>query len=161
MSRKEPGFAERLQTAAVAKQAQLEKIRAMALANDSQSAEREAARVETAVARKIRTTEHKDANRVTAERRDTQRAAERSTQAHAVTEETERKDAERVAQVEANAALKKDQKAARLQIRGAQAAAEISDVKPFDIANPSRDRKLASTAIPVRRADANTITLGD
>jgi hypothetical protein len=45
MSRKEPGFAERLQTAAKAKQAKLEKIRATALANDAQSAERQAARV--------------------------------------------------------------------------------------------------------------------
>jgi hypothetical protein len=48
MARKELGFAERLQTAAKAKQAQLEKIRATALANDAQSTERQAARVETA-----------------------------------------------------------------------------------------------------------------
>ena len=70
MSRKEPGFAERLQTAAKAKQAQLEKIRATALANDAQSAERQAARVETARARQIRTAERRSANRVTAELRD-------------------------------------------------------------------------------------------
>ena len=113
MSRTEPGFAERLQTAAMAKQAQLEKIRATALVNDAQSAKRQAARVETAEARKIRTAEHKYANRVTAKLRDTQRAAEKARQAHAVTEERARKDAERIAQVEANAALKKDQKAAR------------------------------------------------
>jgi hypothetical protein len=97
MSRREPGFAERLQTAATAKQAQLEKTRAAALANDAQSAERQAARVETAEARKIGTAEHKFANRVTAELRDTQRAAEKARQAHAVTVEQERKDAERVA----------------------------------------------------------------
>ena len=48
MSRKEPGFAERLQTAVKAKQTQLEKMRATALANDAQSARRQAARVETA-----------------------------------------------------------------------------------------------------------------
>ncbi|HXR91944.1 MAG TPA: DUF6481 family protein [Steroidobacteraceae bacterium] len=113
MSRKEPGFAERLQTAATAKQVQLEKIRATALANDAQSNERRTARVETAEARKIRSAEHKYANRVTAALRDTQRAAEKARQAHAVTEEKARKDAERVAQVEANAALKRDQKAAR------------------------------------------------
>ena len=69
MSRKEPGFAERLQTAAKAKQAPLEKIRATAPANDPQSAERQAARMETARAHKIRTAERKHANRVAAERR--------------------------------------------------------------------------------------------
>jgi len=113
MSRKEPGFAERLQTAAKAKQTQLEKIRATALANDAQSDERQAARVETAEARKIRAAEHKHSNRVIAELRDAQRAAEKARQAHAITEEKARKDAERIAQVEADAALKKDQKAAR------------------------------------------------
>ena len=109
MSRKEPGFAERLQTAAKAKQAQLEKVRATTLANEPQSAERQAARVETAEARKIRTAEHKYSNRVTAELRDTQRAAAKARQARAVTEEQARKDAERVALLEADAALKKDQ----------------------------------------------------
>jgi len=113
MSRKEPGFAERLQTAAKAKQAQLEKIRATALANDAQFTERQAARVETAEARKLRTADRKYWNRVTAELRDAQRAAEKARQAQAVTEEKARKDAERAAQVEADAVLKKDQKAAR------------------------------------------------
>ena len=113
MSRKEPGFAERLQTAAKAKQAQLEKIRAMALTNDPQSTERQAARVETAYARQIRATERRSANRVAAELRDAERAAEKARQARAVTEEKARKDAERAAQVEADAALKRDQKAAR------------------------------------------------
>ena len=113
MSRKEPGFAERLQTAAKAKQTQLEKIRATALTNDAQSAERQAARVETAEARRIRTAEHKYSNWVAAELRDAQRVAEKARQAHAVTEEQTRKDAERIARAEADAALKKDQKAAR------------------------------------------------
>ena len=113
MSRKEPGFAERLQTAAKAKQAQLEKIRATALANVAQFTERQAARVETAEARKLRTADRKYSNRVTAELRDAQRAAEKARQAQAVTEEKARKDAERAAQVEADAVLKKDQKAAR------------------------------------------------
>ena len=113
MSRKEPGFAERLQTAAKAKQTQLEKIRATALANGAQFTERQAARVETAEARKIRTADRKYSNRVTAELRDAQRAAEKARQAQAVTEEMARKDAERTAQVVADAALKKEQKAAR------------------------------------------------
>ena len=95
MSRKEPSFAERLQTAVNAKQAPLEKIRAMALANDAQSAQRQATRVETAEARKVRAAEHKYANRVTAELRDAQREAEKARQAHAVAEERARKDAER------------------------------------------------------------------
>jgi hypothetical protein len=113
MSRKEPGFAERLQTAAKAKQVQLEKVRATALTNDAQSAERQAARVETAEARKIRAAEHKSANRASAELREAQRGAEKARQATAAAEEKARKDAERVAQVEAAAALKQDQKAAR------------------------------------------------
>jgi hypothetical protein len=113
MSRKEPGFAERLQTAAKAKQAQLEKIGATVLANDGQSAQRQATRVETAEARKIRVAERKHSNRITAELRDAQRAAEKARQAHAVAEARARKDAERVAQAEADAALKQDQKAAR------------------------------------------------
>ena len=113
MPRKEPGFAERLQTAAKAKQAQLEKIGATVLANDGQSAQRQATRVETAEARKIRVAERKYSNRVTAELRDAQRAAEKARQAHAVAEARARKDAERVAQAEADAALKQDQKAAR------------------------------------------------
>ena len=90
MPRKEPGFAERLQTATKAKQAQLEKIRAAAVANDAQSAERQAARVETAEARKIRAAENKNANRVAAELRDAQREAEKARQAHAVAEDHSR-----------------------------------------------------------------------
>src|SRR3979411_1614967 len=108
MSRKEPSFAERLQTAVKAKQTQLEKIRATALANDAQSTERQAARVETASARQIRSTERVSANRAVAVLRDADRAAEKARQARAVTEEKARKDAERVAQVEADAALKRD-----------------------------------------------------
>ena len=136
MSRKEPGFAERLQTAAKAKQAQLEKIRAAAPANDAQSAERQAAWVETARARQIRMAERASANRITAERRDAERAAEKARQACAVTEENARKDAERVAQAEADAALKKGSEGrARLQIRRAQSAAEISKVELFGICN--------------------------
>ena len=113
MSRKEPGFAERLQTAAKAKQAQLERIRAAAPANDARSAERQAAWVETARARQIRVAERASANRIIAERRDAERAAEKARQACAVTQENARQDAERVAQAEADAALKRDQKAAR------------------------------------------------
>src|SRR4249919_1017822 len=103
MPHKEPGFAERLQTAVKAKQAQLEKINATALANDAQSAQRQATRVETAEARKIRTAQNRDSNRVAAELRDAQRAAEKARQAHVVAEEKARKDAERVARVKADA----------------------------------------------------------
>jgi hypothetical protein len=113
MPRQEPGFAERLLTAVKAKQAQLEKIRATALANDAQSAERRAARVEAAEVRKLRTTEHKQLNQVAAKLREEQRAAEQASQADAVAQEKARKEAARVAQMEADAALKTDQKAAR------------------------------------------------
>lgn len=113
MSLKEPGFAERLQTAAKAKQAQLEKMRATVLAGDTQSSERQAARMETAKARQIRAADRKHAKKVIAERRAAELAAERARQERAVAEEKMRKEAARVAQAEADAALKKDQKAAR------------------------------------------------
>jgi hypothetical protein len=69
--------------------------------------------VETAAARQIRTAERKSANRVIAEQRAAQLAADKVTQARAVTEEKARKEAERVAELEAAAALKREQKAAR------------------------------------------------
>jgi len=113
MPRKEPGFAERLQTAAKAKQAQMEKTRATTLANDAQSADRQAAQVEAAVARENRTAERKHANRIAGEQRAAQHAIEKAAKARDLAEENARKDAERVAQAEADAALKKNQKAAR------------------------------------------------
>jgi hypothetical protein len=113
MPSKEPGFVERLQTAAKAKKAQLEKIRAAVSANGGRAAERAPAQVEAAAARKMRTAERKDSDRASAAQKEAQRAAERARQALAVDEERARKDAERLAQVEADAVLKKDQKAAR------------------------------------------------
>ena len=117
MPAKEPGFAERLQTAAKAKKAQLEKLRAPVPANGPQSTERQAAQVEAAAARKIRTAERKDSDRVGAQQRKAQRAVENARQALAVVDEKARKDAERdaerAAKAEADAALKQNQKAAR------------------------------------------------
>ena len=113
MPAKEPGFAQRLQTAAKAKQAQLEKTRAAAQVNDPQLAERQAAKVETAEARKVRTAERKDANRIAARQREAQRAAEQATKARAAADAKARKEAERVAKAQAEAALKQEQKAAR------------------------------------------------
>ena len=116
MPAKEPGFAERLQTAAKAKKAQLEKLRALVPANGPQSTERQA-QVEAKAARKIRTAERKDSDRVGAQQREAQRAAENARQALAVVDEKVRKDAERdaerAAKAEADAALKQNQKAAR------------------------------------------------
>ena len=63
MPAKEPGFMERLQTAAKAKKAQLEKIRASAATNSAKSTGRQAAQVEAAAARKIRTAGRKDSDR--------------------------------------------------------------------------------------------------
>ena len=113
MPSKEPGFAERLQTAAKAKRDQLEKIRATALVKGAQSAERQAVRVEVDEARKIRTAERKHSNRVSVQQREAQRAAEKARQAQAVAEQRARAEAERIAKAQAEAALKRDQKAAR------------------------------------------------
>ena len=113
MSRKEPGFAERLQTAAKAKKAQLEKMRASVPPNGAQSPERQAAEVEAAAARKIRTAGRKESDRMGAEQRAALRAAENARQALAIVDEKARKEAERVAKAEADAILKKNQKATR------------------------------------------------
>jgi hypothetical protein len=113
MRSKEPGFVERLQTSAKAKKAQQEKLRAKAPVSGAQSAERQAAQVEAAAARKIRTAERKYSDQVGAQQREAQRAAEKARQAQAAIEQIARKDADRVAQAEADAALKKNQKAAR------------------------------------------------
>jgi len=113
MPKKEPGFAERLQTAAKAKKAQLEKIRARAPADGVPSAGGQAAQLEAAAARKMRTADRRYSDRAGAQEREAQRAAEKTRQAQAVIEQSARKEAERVAQVEADAAHKQDQKAAR------------------------------------------------
>ena len=113
MPAKEPGFAERLQTAAKAKKAQLEKSRASVPANGPLSTARRATQVEAAAARTIRTAERKESDRVGAQQRGAQRAAENARQARAVVDEKVRKDAERNAKAEADAALKQNQKTAR------------------------------------------------
>jgi hypothetical protein len=69
--------------------------------------------VEAAAARKIRTAGRKDSDRVGAEQREAQRAAENARQALAVVDERARKEVERGAKAEADATLKKNQKAAR------------------------------------------------
>ena len=113
MPNKEPGFVERLKTAAKAKEAQLERIRASVPASRAQSKEGQAAQVEAASARKLRTAQRKDADRVGAEQRGAARAAETARQALGVAQERARKDAERDALAEADAALKRNQKTAR------------------------------------------------
>jgi len=113
MPAKEPGFAERLQTAAKAKKAQLEKMRASVPPNGAQSPERQAAEVEAAAARKIRTAGRKESDRMGAEQRAALRAAENARQALAVVDERARKEAESSAKAEADAALKQNQKATR------------------------------------------------
>jgi hypothetical protein len=113
MPKKEPGFAERLQTAAKAKKIQLEKSRALPSANGAHSAESNAAQAQAVAARKIRTADRKRTDRIGAQEREAQRAAEKARQAQAAVEQTARKDAERVAKAEADATLKREQKAAR------------------------------------------------
>jgi hypothetical protein len=107
--RKEPSFAERLQTAAKAKEAQLEKLRAKAQANAAQSGERHAALMKIEEARNARIAERKSANRIAAERKAEERAAEKAREAQAAAEALARKEAE----LQAKAMLEKEQKAAR------------------------------------------------
>ena len=64
MPRKEPGFAERLQTAVKSKQAQLEKIRAATQASDPQPAEAPSDQAKAAAERKARNAERKEAERI-------------------------------------------------------------------------------------------------
>jgi len=96
--------------AAKAKKAQLERIGTSVPATPAQCTERHAAKLEAAAARKIRTAERKEADRIDAEQRKAQRAAENARQALAVVEE---RAAERDRQAKTDAALKKEQKAAR------------------------------------------------
>ena len=104
---------ERLQTAAKARKAQLEKIRATAPASGVQAAEWQAGQVEAVAARKVRTAARKYSERVAAQQKEALRGAEKTRQAQAVIEENARKRVEQVVQAEADAALKRDQKAAR------------------------------------------------
>ena len=113
MPKKEPGFAERLQTAAKAKRAQLEKIRALAPADGVLAADAQTAQLEAEAARKMRTAGRKHSDRLGAQEREAQRVAEKARQAQVAIEQSARKDAERVAQAEADAAHKKNQKTAR------------------------------------------------
>jgi hypothetical protein len=113
MPKKEPSFAERLQTAAKAKKTQLEKIRALTPADGAPSADGQTAQSGAEAARKMRTAERKHSDRVAAQEREAQRVADKARQAQAAIEQIASKEAERVAQIEAEAALKKDQKAAR------------------------------------------------
>jgi hypothetical protein len=112
MSKKEPGFAERLQTAGKAKKTQLEKNRAGP--GLRRTVRRGAGRT---IGSGSSTKDAQGAPEVRRPRRsprtDAQRAAEKARQAQAAIEQSTRKDAERVAQAEADAAHKNDQKAAR------------------------------------------------
>jgi hypothetical protein len=112
MPKKEPGFAERLQTAAKAKKMQLEKSRAMASANGSDAVASNAAQVQAVAERRIRTAERKRTDRLEAQEREAQRAAEKARQAQAAIDQIALKDAERVAKVEAAAAREREQKVA-------------------------------------------------
>ena len=113
MPSKEPGFAERLQTAAKAKKAQLEKIRAAAPQSGPAPTAPDAAKLAADAARRTRTAQRKDADRAGAEKRAAERAAEDARRALAVLDDKARREAARVAAAEAEVARAKDQKAAR------------------------------------------------
>jgi len=112
MPRKEPGFAERLQTAAKAKQALLEKMRAAAAPGDALSAKRQA-QIEAQKAREARAAERKAADRLNAERIRAERDAKEAEKARAAAEEKARKEAEKTAKARAAAELEAAQKATR------------------------------------------------
>lgn len=108
MPAKEPGFAERLQTAAKAKQTQLEKMRATKQASDPSLAERQAEKTKTTETRKPRADKPKDAKQVTAKRPATKPITGKPQQTHAAEGDKARKDAEAVARAQAEAKVKQE-----------------------------------------------------
>ena len=113
MKRYEPSFANRLSTAAKAKQAQLENARASNPANDPGFAERQAARHALSVAREARVSERKAAKLAEKTRKAEERAAEETARAIALNAEQERLKAEIAEQERRKIVLEAERKAAR------------------------------------------------
>ena len=113
MKRYEPSFANRLSTAAKAKQAQLENARASNPINDPGFAERQAARHALSVAREARASERKAAKLAEKARKAEERAAEEVARAIALNAEQERLKAEIAEQERRKIVLEAERKAAR------------------------------------------------
>ena len=99
---REPSLADRLGAAARARQAQLEKARAKAPANDPQFAEKQAARLAASEARDVRAAERKVQKRADEERQAQAKAAEEIARGKA------QKEADEARQVEAAQASERE-----------------------------------------------------
>ena len=123
MKNREPSLAERKETAAKAKQAQLERARAKAPSNDPKFAERQAERAAVARAREGRIAERKVAKLAEAERLAAQQITDDAARAVAVKtahEASLKAIAERDAQEAALAVERKDARDARYAARKAR-----------------------------------------
>jgi hypothetical protein len=106
-------FAERLKTAATAKQAQLERARAKDPTKDPAFAERQAARSAAAAAREARIAEKKAEREAATAREAEERAAAEAARELAAKLEAERLEVERIAEGDRLVALAAAQKAER------------------------------------------------
>ena len=111
--RDDKGFRERLDTAAEAKKALLEKFRAQAGPDDPAVIERQAAREAVSVARDVRVVERKAAREADAAQRDADAVRRQADAVREAAEQASRDAAEKAARDASAAALKAEQKAAR------------------------------------------------
>ncbi len=113
MRNHEPKFNDRLNAAAKAKRALLDKARANGPADDPDFAERQAARREVAIAREARAAERKAAKLAEKTRLAEEKAAEEAARAIALAAEREAREAEATEQAAREIALEAERKAAR------------------------------------------------
>ncbi len=109
----EPKFNDRLNTAARAKRALLDKARANGPANDPDFADRQVARREVSIAREARTAERKTAKLAEKIRLAEEKAAEEAARAIALAAEQEAREAEATEQAAREIGLEAERKAAR------------------------------------------------
>ncbi len=109
----EPKFDDRLNAAAKAKRALLDKARANGPANDPDFAERQAARREVSIAREARTAERKTAKLAENIRLAEEKTAEEAARAIALAAEQEAREAEATEQAAREIAFEAERKAAR------------------------------------------------
>jgi len=140
MKNKEPTLAERMSTAAKAKQAQLEKARAMAPANNPGFAERQAARRAVGVAREVRIAERK----VVKAREIEDRAVKEAAQANAL----------KTAQAIREAELTRDEahKAALAVERTASQKAELAEKQSREVALGAERKATRDARYAARKA---------
>ncbi|MBL6954858.1 MAG: hypothetical protein ISR50_19665 [Alphaproteobacteria bacterium] len=113
MKRHEPSLSDRLGGAAKARQAQLEKARANAPANNPKFAEKQAARLAISVARQARVAERKAAKLAEQARKAEEQAAAEAERALTLAAEQKAREAELIAEADREVALIAERKAAR------------------------------------------------